>query len=157
MNEELLRIAKYLQSSEYRFRCHEELNIIQLQLRSASGSYEIFFQVKSEFMLTVSATPSLVVPEGSRGDVAVAVNRANGSLSCGYFEINMDSGDLWFRFKIPLTDAFPSDQLLAIALTATLALTDRYLPAFLAVIYGNEPAKDAIAMVESAEASHQVG
>lgn len=155
MSEDLMRVAKFLEKSEYCFKCHSEVNIIQLQLRCANGCFEIYFQIQSDFMLTVSATPRLLVPEGARREIALAINHANLNLRCGNFEISMDSGDLWYRFKIPLMDTFPSDTMLAFAITAASTLTDRYLPAFLAIIYGNEPAKDAIASAENALASRQ--
>jgi len=149
MNEEMMQIAGFLETNGLRFVSLAEGSVIQVPFRSKVGGVEVYFQAQSNFMLKVSASPSLLVPEGARVDVAVAVARANMGLNCGFFEINMDSGDLWYRFQIPLQDRFPSNDLLQLSLDAARMLIDRYLPAFLSVVYGNEPAKDAVDLVES--------
>lgn len=153
MNEEMLRVAEFLESIELQYVSLADGSIIRVPFRSDLGAFDIYVQVQKDFMLKVSATPILLVPEGSRIDVAVGVALANMGLNCGFFEINMDSGDLWYRFHIPLQDGFPSNVLLQLAIDAGRILINRYLPAFLSIIYGNEPAKDAVALVENLVAS----
>ena len=90
------------------------------------------------------------VVEGSRPDIAVTIARANYGLNIGTFELDMDDGELSYQAALPFHPDMPVDQVLDRIVYVGISTMNRYLPAFMSVIYENEPTREAIALVEQA-------
>jgi hypothetical protein len=91
----------------------------------------------------------LPVPQGCRPAIAEAVTRANYGLHMGKFEMDFNDGELRFQTSQILTGATVGEDVIDRMIGVTMAMLDRYMPAFLSVIYGNELPKDAIQCVEA--------
>ena len=81
--------------------------------------------------------------------MAETVVRANYGLQVGKFELDFDDGELRFQAAQILTEGTLGDGIIDRLMGTTMAMLDRYLPAFLSVIYGNESPQDAIVCVEA--------
>lgn len=90
----------------------------------------------------------LRIPEGARPLIAEALVRANYGLVVGKYEMDFEDGELRFQIAQILIGGELPDEVIERSFTAATAMLDRYLPALLSVIYGNELPKDAIRIVE---------
>ena len=61
----------------------------------------------------------------------------------------MDDGDIRFHASQVLVDDAVWEDVIDRLIYTTMGMLDRYVPAFLSVIYGNEEPKAAIAYVEA--------
>ncbi len=92
---------------------------------------------------------SVKVPAGARNEIALALHRANYGLRLGKFELDLRDGELRFHISIPFADELPADKVLDRIVYTGSAMMNRYLPAFLSIIYGNEIAENAVALAEA--------
>ena len=79
--------------------------------------------------------------------------RANYGLKVGKFEMDYDDGEIRVHVAHVLTEGELDDAVIARLFGTGMALLDRYLPAVLSVIYGNELPRDAIRSVEQPDVS----
>lgn len=146
--EEMQNVGEILEAMNFRYQYREETQTINLAMSSQIGTYGLTFDAHGGRVLKVSGAMNLVVPEGSRTDIALAVARANYGMMVGFFDFNVDMGDLRFRYLISLANGAPSRDQLDYAMAMVLFLLDRYVPAFMSIIYANTPAKEAISSAE---------
>jgi hypothetical protein len=112
--------------------------------------YRILARVDTDVELfQVMGRAPLRVPEGSRPAIAEALARANYGLRVGKFELDVDDGELRFHASQILAEDTVDKTVIDRLIGTTMAMLDRYLPAFLSVIYGNESPKDAVRCVEA--------
>ncbi|TWU04598.1 YbjN domain-containing protein [Stieleria varia] len=137
----------YLMREELKYTRDDEREAFLLSFGGDHGSYREIIRIDDNVLQSFVGM-SVKVPEGSRIDIAVAVARANYGMKIGKFELDMNDGELRYHIAVPVDGDLPSDNVLDRLVHIGIAMADRYMPAFLAVIYGNEPAKDAIALVE---------
>jgi hypothetical protein len=88
------------------------------------------------------------MPEGSRRDVAEAIVRANYGLRVGKFEMDFDDGEIRFQASQILDGDAVGEAVIDRMIGTAVNMMELYLPAFLAVVYGNEEPGDAIRRVE---------
>ena len=93
------------------------------------------------------------VPEGARPSIAETIARANYGLRLGKFEMDYDDGELRFQLAHVLPGGLLDEEIISRSFSQAMTMLDRYLPAVLSVIYGNEHPKDAIRNVEQPEES----
>lgn len=89
------------------------------------------------------------VPPEKRVAMCEAINRANWGLRVGSFEMDMDDGEVVFRVGLDHQDSAVSARLVARVVQASLGTFERYVPAFMRVIYGGATAMEAIHEVEN--------
>ena len=130
------------------FRCEEDSDLVRLNVQMPQGGhYEVAILVEDE-LLQFFVGWGHRVPEGSRADVGAAIHCANLGLKIVKFEFDLRDGEIRYQIAMHYEGSLPSDAIFGRWLLAGITTVDRYLPAFLSVIYANEPAQDAIAMVE---------
>ncbi|MCA9120048.1 MAG: YbjN domain-containing protein [Planctomycetaceae bacterium] len=101
-----------------------------------------------DFFQVIAFVP-VAIPEGCRAAVVETITRANFGLKIGKFEFDYDEGRLRFQVCQVLVDGRLDEQMIRHAIACCLSMIDRYVPAVLSVIYGNEQPQDAVRFAEA--------
>lgn len=147
MCENMKQLVSYLQRENLKVADQNDEQVL-LRFGSDHGDQKLLLRIEEDRLLQSFTYPAMKVAEGSRPDVAIAVARANYGLKVGKFELDMNDGELRYQAALPFEGELPGDKVLDRIVYVGLSMLDRYMPAFLSVIYGNEPVKEAIALVE---------
>jgi hypothetical protein len=124
---------------------------IWADFRGEVGTYRIIAQVDSDHELfQVFGLAPIRVAAGCRPAIAETLARVNYGLKVGKLEMDVEDGELRFQAAQILADDNLPGSVIHRLIGTTMAMLDRYLPAVLSVIYGNELPKDAIGCVEAA-------
>jgi hypothetical protein len=150
MNTAYEQLIQLLDEREIQYEPNEEYQTIRTDLRGEVATYRVVAHVDADQELfQVFGYSPVRVPEGCRPDIAEAVARANYGLQVGKFELDMNDGELRFQAGHIMTDGVVGEDVIDRLIGTTIAMLERYLPAVLSVIYGNELPKDAIQRVEA--------
>lgn len=143
------KLIQHLDERELRYTADSEGRFVWASFRCAVATYQVIASLDEERQLfQVSGIVPVRIPEGSRPAIAETIARANFGLCVGKFEVDLDTGELRFQAAQILTDDCLEETVIDPLLQTTLSMLDRYVPAVLSVIYGNEYPKDAIGCVE---------
>ena len=145
-------LLSYLDHEQLPYRENDSHTWISLDgYPGDAASYRIIAEVdESARLFQVFGDAPTFIPEGSRPAVAETITRANDRLRNGKFELDLDNGRLRFSVCQVLSGAGLDHDVIERLLYSPVTMLDRYLPAVLSVIYGNEVPKDAIRCVEAA-------
>ena len=150
MNAAYEQLIHLLDEREVQYEPNEEYETIRTDIRGEAASYRVVAHVDADQELfQIFGYSPLGIPEGCRPAIAEAVARANFGLQVGKFELDVNDGDLRFQAAQIMTDNTVGEEVIDRLIGTTIAMLDRYLPAFLSVIYGNELPKDAIQFAEA--------
>lgn len=149
MNVAYEQLVQHLQERDVKYRANEDTRVVSAEFQGEVGNYRLMATVDEDGELfQVLAMSPVLVPKGARPLIAEALVRANYGLVLGKFEMDFEDGELRFQIGQVLTGGELPDDVIERSFGAAMAMLDRYLPAFLSVIYGNELPKDAIRNVE---------
>ncbi len=126
----------------------EQAVYINIGTEQANYRCYLFTDEERDLMQIFGLAP-VKVPEGDRRDVAELIVRANFGLQVGKFELDMEDGEVRYHIAHIMQGLGLEDALIRRVISTTLAMLDRYMPAVLSVIYGNESPADAVRFVES--------
>lgn len=150
MNAAYEELVHLLDEREVSYERLEDHQAIRTDLRGDIGSYRITAQVNADAdLFQVYGYSPLLVPEGCRPAVCEAVARANYGLRVGKFEMDLSDGELRFHAAQIMTDEGIGQDIMDRMICTAIGMLDTYLPAFLAIIYGNEIPEDAIRCAEA--------
>ncbi|WP_153558053.1 YbjN domain-containing protein [Roseimaritima sediminicola] len=141
------QLCAYLDQSGLQFQQSDDGTAFQMCFDSDHGINRVLVLVSDDLLQILTYPPNKVV-DRQRLSIAHAVVRANFGLRIGQFELDMDDGELRYRIAVPLSDQFPADETLDCLLPLGGAMIERYHPAFLSIIYGNEDVELAIKAAE---------
>jgi hypothetical protein len=143
------RLIQHLDERDLRYRADNNAGSICVDFRGDVGTYRVIAAVDEDGELfEVFGCAPVRVPAGARPSIAETIARANYGLRLGKLEMNYDDGEIRFQVAHVLTNGVLDDGIIARSFGAAMAMLDRYLPAILSVIYGNELPKDAVRIVE---------
>lgn len=147
MSAQLDQMSAYLDRGSLKYEQDDEKGLFRLVFEGKHGDIRVLIVVE-ENLAQVFSHPPNKVPESFRSAIAEAITRANYGLKVGKFEMDLEDGELRYQTVIPIGSMFPEDEMLDHVLYVGGAMIDRYLPAFLSIIYGNEDVKLAIEAAE---------
>jgi hypothetical protein len=147
MSAQVDQFSAYLDRGGINYEQDSENSFFRMMFDGKHGDIRVLIVVEDS-LIQVFSHPANKVPENSRRSIAEAVCRANYGLKVGKFEFDLEDGELRYQTSIPLSDEFPDDEVLDHILYVGGAMVDRYVPAFLSIIYGNEDVKLAIEAAE---------
>ena len=150
--EELLHV---LDERDINYSTGEDQSI-RTTIQGDVATYWTAARVEDDLFQVACFSP-LRIPEGSRRDIAEAIVRANYGLRVGKFEMDFEDGEIRFQAS-QILDGDAEGETVGEAVIdrmigTAVKMMETYLPAFLAVLYGNEAAEDAIRRVEATSAS----
>jgi hypothetical protein len=150
MNTAYEKLIEHLDGRQYRYTTDDGSHSVFADFRGEVGHYRLWIEVTEEAELfQIFGHSGVRIPPGSRPDIAEVVTRANCGMRVGKFEMNIEEGEIRFQAAHILTGGELEPEVIDRLISTTLAMLDRYVPAILSVIYGNEPAADAVKRVEA--------
>ena len=154
MNTAYEKLVQHLDEHDVRYRENNDGLSIGADFLGEVATYRIIAAVDDDGdLFQVLAYAPVRVPEGARPSIAETIARANYGLRLGKFEMDCDDGELRFQIAHILIGGVLDDEVIERTLGGAIAMLDRYVPAVLSVIYGNELAKDAVRCVEQPNVS----
>lgn len=147
MSAQVDQFSAYLDRGSIKYDHDEDRGLFKMAFDAKHGDIRVLIIVE-ESLVQVFSHPANKVPEGHRQGIAEAITRANYGLKLGKFEMDFDDGELRYQTALPISNELPDDDVLDHMLFVGNAMIDRYLPAFLSIIYGNEDIKLAIMAAE---------
>lgn len=143
-------LLEHLERTGIVYQADADREVASATFTCETGAYQVIARVNEEDRLfQVFGICPITIPQGSRLDVCHAITRANWGLKVGKFELDMDEGRLHFHIANVVDGDQVSDGLFGRLIAITLAMLDRYIPAILSVVYGNEPPASAVQRVEN--------
>ena len=136
----------FLQKGNIRFHILEEGIALMAFFSGTNGNFRLIIRtIEAREVIVMDAEISVKAPVAKRADVSEYINRINGNLLIGSFQIDMDDGEVIFRVVINL-EGIEMDcyQLLRNSLQISINEADDNLPGILSVIYTNISPKDAL-------------
>lgn len=151
MNAVFEKMVEHFTERELIFRAEAESLCVRLDFEGTVGLNRVVAWVDREAKIfQVSCEASVRVPEGCRPSVTEAILRVNYGFTTGRFDMNFQNGELSFHVGHLLQDELLTDEVCEWLISGALNSMNRYLPAFMAVIYANELPEDAIRLAETA-------
>jgi len=147
MSAQVDQVSAYLDRGDLKYEQDSDQGIFRLVFEGRHGDLRVLIAVDSGMIQVFCYSPNRV-PDSHRTEISLAVHRANYGMKLGNFEFDVDDGEIRYHTTLPLSDEFPDDEMLDHLLYVGVAMVDRYLPAFLAIVYGNEDVKLAIKAAE---------
>jgi hypothetical protein len=149
MNAAYEKLIQHLDDREIRYQSDSESRCVYVHLRGEVGSYRVVAWVdEDDELFQVFGYVPIRAPAGSRPAIAETITRANYGLKVGKFEMDYSDGDLRYQAANSLIDGHLDDETIRRFIGVTMSVLDRYLPALMSVIYGNELPEDAIRCAE---------
>ncbi len=147
MSAQVDQLSAYLDRGTIVYDQDEERGLFRMLFEGKHGDLRVTMFI-DDAMLQVFTHPANKIPESHRQLIAEAITRANYGLKLGNFEMDLEDGELRYQTAMPLGEDFPEDDVIDHVLYVGGAMIDRYMPAFLSIIYGNEDVKLAIRAAE---------
>lgn len=112
---------------------------IRVMFRGEHGEWPCYAQAREadRQVMFYSACP-VSVPVDRRLAIAELLTRCNFGLLIGNFELDMNDGEVRFKTGLDVEETELTDHLLRPIVYANVLSMNRFLPAILRVIYGNE-------------------
>ncbi|MHB0958865.1 MAG: YbjN domain-containing protein [Pirellulaceae bacterium] len=154
MNLAYERLVQHLDNRDVRYRAHDDAGVICVDFQGDVGTYRVVASVdKDGELFEVLGCAPVRVPEGARPSIAETIVRANYGLRIGKWEMDYEDGEIRYQVAHSLVEGLLEESIIARSFGAVMAALDRYLPAVLSVIYGNELPRDAIRSAEHSDVS----
>ena len=159
-------LLRVLEREEEPLRADEDEGIIRGALTLRRATVPLFARVReTQFLVLIYTILPVRCPESKFSEMLELLTRANWGLPLGNFEMDLSDGEIRFKTSVDV-EGVPLNQPLG-APAAEMAITnilmankvamDRYLPAILGLIYGDETVVTLIDRAEGrAEEPHVV-
>jgi hypothetical protein len=141
------QLCSHFDELQLSYRKHDADNLLSFTVTGENGSYPGVAFVDAQ-LASVNVNAPIRVPEGCRKSVAEAVCRANYKLKAGRFDLDLSDGSLEFASSNFFFGVLEQD-VIGHLLAGSMKTMDRFLPAFLSIVYANEEASSAIQRVRS--------
>ena len=147
MTDQQERISEWLRARELKHDYEDERGLFKLGFSGDHGDVRMVISAERDSLRFVTH-PGNKVPAASRPAICEALARANYGMKLGCFEMDVEDGELLFKV-CHLVGGLPvEDDVLEHLTFVGPAMMERYLPAFLSVIYGNEDVSLAVKAAE---------
>lgn len=149
----LTDLTEYLDSQEWNYTVHEDKNYVSMRMNMKTvDSCACIMSIIDETTLLCYSVFPIKVPEERRVAVAEFLCRANYGLYHGNFEIDFRDGEVRYKTTGMTTEEDPIDEeCIGRLINLGFAMTDRYAPGILSVLYANDSPASAIERIEKRE------
>ena len=141
-------LVRFFETDGLKHQADYEHEVVTAGFEATSLNIRVYFKTEEDGILQLFAPLPTIIPLGCRPAIAEGVARANYGMKLGKFELDFSDGEI--RFQI--ASVFPNGNLdndVVRRLIGTAVYTvNRYFPAFMSIVYGNEQPEDAIRHVE---------
>ena len=130
----------------------EQMHAYRMGLAGKHGRYLCVAEVRMQLQqLLFYVLVAAKVPEPRRLAVSEAIARANWGLRIGNLEFDFTDGEIRYKSSLDFEGELLSPTLIRNAIYPAVETMDHYLPALMAVAYGDKEPAEAIADVEGAD------
>lgn len=149
----LTDLTDYLDGQNWNYTVHEDKNYVSMRMNMKSvDSCACIMSIIDETTLICYSVFPIKVPEDRREAIAEYLCRANYGLYHGNFEIDFRDGEIRYKTTGMTTEEDPiEEEVIARLINLGFAMTDRYAPGVLSVMYASESPEAAIERVEKRE------
>lgn len=147
--QELLdQVIAYFQLRGWPIAQHDSLPMVRMEFATDQAEGTMFVQITPgrRRVVAYAALPDRV-PADRRSDVAELLVRANGALTIGNFDLDLDEGEIRFRSGLDLGATPLTDELIDPLVQSCLVSVGDVAPAISEVTAGRRSPKDAIEAV----------
>ncbi len=147
------KVHEYFKSIDWNFETAEQPPhyIFRLGVNGNNGKLDIIVDVRQEEgVLMAYAMCPVVTPEAKLAAMAETLGRINQKLILGNFDLDFDNGNA--RYKVPLRFTDEMDlpaEFVGMHIITAVQMMDKYLPALMAVIYGNGVPAQIVEQIEN--------
>lgn len=150
MSYALKQLIQHLEDRKCRFLVDEEHEVVRINTHTRVGSYEIVVCPRADRELfQVFGLAPVRIPTGARPAVAEAIARANYGMTLGRFELDFEDGELRLHADTVMVSNLLSDEVIERLISCAVQMLDLFMPAILAIVYGNESPADSIRMARA--------
>ena len=150
MNVAYEKLVEHLDQREINYVANSDSQSVSTDVVGEIADYKIVVHVPDETDLFQLVGYSPVrVPPGARSSIVEVIARANHHLRIGKLTLDFHTGELKFQIGQILTNVGLDAETVDWMICTTMAVLDKYLPAILSVIYGNEAPEEAVRRVEA--------
>lgn len=145
-DEELLvQVIAYFEARGWPISRHDTLPVVRMEFAADNAEGTMFVQITPgrRRVVAYAALPDRVPPE-RRADVGELLIRANGALSIGNFDLDLDEGEIRFRSGLDLGATVLTDDLIDPLVQSCLVSVGDVAPAIAEVIAGRRRPEEAI-------------
>lgn len=144
-------LTEYLDNRQWRYTVHEDKGYISLRMNMKTvDSCALILDVIDDTTVLFYTVFPIKIPEERRGAVGEYLHRANYGLYHGNFELDFRDGEIRYKTTgITTPEEELDEEVLARLINLGFAMTDRYAPGILSVLYANDTPTSAIARIEN--------
>jgi hypothetical protein len=102
--------------------------------RGSNARWQITCFIEETVFLALSTLP-VVVPPRQQGRVMEYLTRADFGMAVGNFEMNLDSGETFYKTAIDIADGQMTVKMIETLIAANISVTDFYLAGLFKVLY----------------------
>lgn len=148
-SQALVTVGDFLQEDGWNPQFLEEKEAYQINFESEHGIGTAYAQVLTDLeqFLCYVMMP-FKIPEDSRSTIAELVTRINYGLRVGNFEMDYEDGEVRYKTCIDFGGEILTRGYIKNAVYLALKTMEKYVPAFLSVVYGGQIPEDALAVLE---------
>lgn len=147
--ELLKRIQELLRTKDVTAEFDKDSELTFLA-RTGPVSVRMRISVREKAIIATCFIP-IFVPVQRRASMCEAISIANWQLRFARLEMDHEDGELRCRADMPLYDGVPTDEQLTRLMYSVWSITERYAPALVEVMTGQEEPAVAIAKAEQPE------
>ena len=145
-------VQTFFTDEEWYFMQLDTRPILKMGFKGDSGEWTCYAQVNEEqYIFYFYSVIPVNVPDDKRAEVAEFITRANYGLKIGNFEMDYSDGEVRYKTSVDVENDELTSALISNLVYANIWTTDRYLPGFMSIIYGNTTPLQAIEKIEEQE------
>ena len=144
-------LIDYLDGQQWNYTLHEDKGYISLRMnmKTVDSCALILHVIDKTTVLFYTVFP-IKIPEERRAAVAEYLHRANYGLYHGNFEIDFRDGEIRYKTTgMAAEDEELDEEVMNRLINLGFAMTDRYAPGILSVLYANDEPAGAIDRIEN--------
>jgi hypothetical protein len=143
-------LVNFFQQDKWDFIQPEGETVLRSMFQGANGQWTCYaWVIEEKKRVAFYSICPVNVPAERRNLLSEMVTRANYCLLMGNFEMDFADGEIRFKTSIDVSGDRITFTLLRQLIYTNVLTMDQYLPAIMAVIYGNATPEQAIAQIES--------
>ena len=143
------KLVEFFEAEGLKHQANPEGGVVIASFAAQNLSVCIYFALHAdEGLLQLFAPLPAKIPPGCRPAIAEAIARANYGMKMGKFELDYSEGELRFQIANAFTAEGLDAEIIRRLIGTAVYTVDRYFPAMMSIIYGNELPEDAIRHVE---------
>lgn len=142
-------LCDHFEQNELKHHTNAEQQIILATFSGKAGVYHLAATAgRGDELCQVFGAVPFQVPDGCRPAICETLAYINFGLKLGKFELNPNDGELRFQVASIVGEQV-DDETIERLVGGTICMLDRYMPAVLSVMYGNESPADAVRLAEA--------